>query len=284
MQNQARRSRVWSRRSAVLLASGVMGALAEAACGRREDPAEQPAEEQTPEVPVVSDAMPAEPETQEPAAPASEFARMLQAGEVGSIRLIGDSITAGFLCDGYDADAITDTLIYDGPYGTFWETAYEVGCWANEFRAYVADKGVGSFVNAGICGAKMRWLAEDADAWIREAADVIFVMLGTNDAVYHTTDEYRAFAEEGLAAVEAACTHMVVLAPPDNAWTDYGKEMSQADVESVLREVCDAHGWYFVSLLDAVELHTDDLNEDQCHPTTKGSHALWERLRTSLGL
>ena len=45
MQNQARRSRVWSRRSAVLLASGVMGALAEAACGRKEDPAEQPAQD-----------------------------------------------------------------------------------------------------------------------------------------------------------------------------------------------------------------------------------------------
>ena len=212
----------------------------------------------------------------------SEFARMLEAGEVSSIRLIGDSITAGFLCDGYGP--CTDLVIYDGPYGTFQETAPEVGCWANEFRSYAGEHGVASFVNAGICGAKMRWLAEDPGAWILESADVIFVMLGTNDAVYHTVEEYRAFAEMGLSAVEAACRHMVVMAPPDNAWTDYGKEMSQADVESVLRELCEAHGWCFISLLNAVELGTDDLNPDQCHPSSKGSHAMWEHMKESLGL
>lgn len=280
MQKQQGRAKALSRRSAVQLMAGTAVALVGSACGRTEAPTEQPPEEAKPEVPVVSDTMAAQPE--QPAAPSSEFARMLQAGDVGSIRLIGDSITAGFLCDGYGPN--TDTLIYDGPYGTFYETAYEVGCWANEFRAFAADHGVGSFVNAGISGAKMRWLAEDADAWIREAADVIFVMLGTNDAVYHTADEYRDFAEAGLTAVEMACAHMVVLAPPDNAWTDYGKEMSQADVEGVLHRLCDERGWYFVSMLNALQLGTDELNDDQCHPTTKGSHALWEHLKEELGL
>ncbi len=280
MQKRVEHTATVTRRSAVrLMAGGLAGALG-AACGRREDADAEPPEEAQPEVPVVSDTMAAQPE--QPAEPSSEFARMLQAGEVSSIRLIGDSITAGFLCDGYGPN--TDMLIYDGPYGTFFETAYEVGCWANEFRAYATEHGVGSFVNAGISGAKMRWLAEDADAWIREGADVIFVMLGTNDAVYHTTDEYRDFAEAGLTAVEATCQHMVVLAPPDNAWTDYSVEMSQTDVEAVLRELCDVYGWCFVSMLEALALGTDEVNPDQCHPTTKGSHALWEHLREELGL
>lgn len=280
MQKQQKNAKVLSRRSAVRLMAGTAAALAASACGRREEAPVQPTEETKLEVPVVNDTMAAEPS--QPEEPRSEFARMLQAGEVGSIRLIGDSITAGFLCDGYGPN--TDTLIYDGPYGTFYETAYEVGCWANEFRAYATSHGVGSFVNAGISGAKMRWLAEDADAWIREGADVIFVMLGTNDAVYHTVDEYRGFAEVGLTAVEAACAHMVVIAPPDNAWTDYGVVMTQSDVEGVLRELCDARGWYFISQLNSLQLGTDELNDDQCHPTTKGSHALWERLKEELGL
>ena len=280
MQKRAAHTVTVSRRSAVRLMAGGLVGLMGTACGNREEADVESPKEAQPEVPVVSDTMAAQPE--QAAEPASEFALMLRAGEVGSIRLIGDSITAGFLCDGYGPN--TDTLIYDGPYGTFYETAYEVGCWANEFRTYAADRGVGNFVNAGISGAKMRWLSEDADAWIREGADVIFVMLGTNDAVYYTVDEYRDFAETGLTAVEAACQHLVVLAPPDNAWTDYSVEMSQADVEAVLCELCDAHGWYFVSMLSALALGTDEVNPDQCHPTTKGSHAMWEYLREELGL
>jgi len=215
-------------------------------------------------------------------APASEFARLLEEGKVSSIRLIGDSITAGFLCDGYGPT--TDVLAYDGAYGTFYETAPEVDCWANRFRAFATDLGVGSFVNAGVNGAKMRWLAEDAHAWIRESADVIFVMLGTNDAVYHTADEYRSFAEAGLSAVAESCEHMVVMAPPDNAWTDYSKQMSQEEVERVLGEVCAAHGWEFISLYHAIQTGTDQFNEDQCHPSSKGSAMLWESIKQQLGL
>lgn len=214
--------------------------------------------------------------------PASKIARMLDEGQVSSIRLIGDSITAGYLCDGYGPT--TDVLIYDGPYGTFHETAPEVDCWANRFRSYAGERGVKGFVNAGINGAKMRWLAEDADAWIRESADVIFVMLGTNDAVYETEDEYRSFAEAGLSAVSESCTHMVVMAPPDNAWTDYNKVMFQSDVERVLSEVCSAHGWEFISLLASIKTGTDQFNEDQCHPSSKGSAVMWESIKQQLGL
>ena len=218
----------------------------------------------------------------EKTAPTSVFARLLDEGRVSSIRLIGDSITAGYLCDGYGPT--TNIVVYDGPYGQFSETAPEVDCWANRFRSYAAGRGVGSFVNAGVNGAKMRWLSEDASAWIRESADVIFVMLGTNDAVYHSGDEYRAFAEEGLSSVAESCSHMVVMAPPDNAWTDYEKQMFQDEVERVLSDVCSAHGWEFISLYNAIQTGTDQFNEDQCHPSSKGSAMLWDSIVQQLGL
>lgn len=212
----------------------------------------------------------------------SEFARLLRAGQLRSIRLIGDSITAGYECDGYGATS--DVLIYDGPYGAFLESADTVACWANDFRAFAQECGVGEFVNAGISGAKMRWLAEDAQAWVREGADAIFVMLGTNDSVYFTEDEYRADAEAGLSAVAEACRHLVVMSPPRNAWRDYDPLYGADTLEAVLSDVAQAHGWEFVSMKDSIQLGTDDFNEDQCHPSSKGSHAMWDYLRAALGL
>ena len=218
----------------------------------------------------------------EPSAPKSEFARMLDAGEVASIRLIGDSITAGWGCDGYGP--LTDTVIFQSEDEGFFETAPEVDCWANDFRAYANDRGVGSFVNAGIPGAKMSWLAGDPDAWIGEGADVIFVMLGTNDAVYSTEDEYRSDAEAGLAAVSDACRLMMVLSPPNNERTDSENLYGPDVLDRILTEVCDEHGYQHISLLDSLELYSPDFNDDQLHPSSSGSHKMWERLRAELGL
>lgn len=260
----------------MMLASAWALAAFGAGCARDAAPNEELEDVPSATSVVVSDT-PAEVDV-----PKSEFARMVQAGEVSSIRLIGDSITAGYGCDGFGPT--TDVVAYEGSYGAFYESVAEVACWANDFRVWSAEAGVSGFVNAGVCGAKMWWLAEDPAAWIREAADVIFVMLGTNDAVYSTEDEYRSNALTALSAVAASCHHMVVLAPPNNAWTDYDKAMEQDAVERILRELCAEQGWDFISLLDAIVPGTDLVNDDQCHPTTKGSHAMWEKLREELGI
>ena len=280
MEKQDRHSATMSRRSVLRTVALCGVALLATGCGGREEDVieEEPAVE--PEEVVVSDTTTANPEpVQEPA---SEFARMLQVGEVSSIRVIGDSMTEGFGCDG--CDVFTDNVIYEGSYGTFFEADSSVRCWTNAFREYANSHAVANFVNAGISGAKMRWLYEEPEAWIREGADVIFVMLGTNDAVYHGVDEFREFSESALMAASEHCKHLVVLAPPNNAWTDYEMQMGMDEVEQTLRDVSAAHDWTFVSLYDVIALGTDMVNEDQCHPTTKGSMALWERVVSELGL
>ena len=78
------------------------------------------------------------------------LAKMIAAGDIRSIRLIGDSITAGWLCDGFGEYPDTDVVIYSGPQGTYNETSPQVACWANDFRAWATAHGVTSFVNAGI--------------------------------------------------------------------------------------------------------------------------------------
>lgn len=209
---------------------------------------------------------------------------LLEAGDVSSVRLIGDSITVGYGCKGYGIyPDNTSVTAYDGPEGTYYEASSQVRCWANDFRAYATECGVTSFVNAGVSGFRMQYLAESPDSWLGDGADLVVVMLGTNDACHCSLDELHDYAETGLAAVAGRCQTLVVISPPDNARTDAVNLYGMDQVDVMLSEVCEEHGWLHVSLLGVLELGTSDYNEDQCHPTTAGSDKLWEALKTELG-
>lgn len=249
-----------------------------------EQPVAEPEPDLVEEDPGQPTETPAEPEA--PASPTykSEFARMISNGEVGSIRLIGDSITAGMGCDGFSLGSSTGRVIYDGPRGRFLEMPTDVGCWANEMRMYALRNGVDDFTNAGICGAKMQWLAESPDSWIGDGADVIVVMLGTNDLVTSPQDEYRTNAEVGLGAVSQRCRCLIVMSPPINARFDsvnlYGTDVT----DRILRDICSDHGWCFVSQFDTLSFLNGDMCWDMCHPTTQGSDKMWSKMMLELGL
>lgn len=214
----------------------------------------------------------------------STLASLLSAGEVSSIRVLGDSITAGYLIEGFDDASDTGLVVYAGGEGTYYEVPTYLACWTNAFRTYAQAHGVGSFVNAGVSGFRMQYLAEDPDAWIGEGADVIVVMLGTNDVTKVSIDEFRAYAEQALLAAEARCRHLVVVSPPNNERTDSYNLYGVDQVDVVLAELSAVHGWEHVSLLDVLEVGTDDFFDDQVHPTESGSAKLWEAFRQRLNL
>lgn len=240
----------------------------------------QDEQQTTPEVtePVITEeAAPAEPDT-------STLAGLLEAREVSSIRVLGDSISAGYLLDGYDNPSDTDVLVYEGGEGTFYEKPTTLASWTNSFRTYAAEHGVETFVNAAVSGFRMQYLAEDPAAWIREGADVIVVMLGTNDASKVSVEEFRSYAEQALTACEESCKHLVVVSPPNNERTDSYNLYGMDQIDQVLAELSEAHGWEHISLLDALEVGSADFFEDQVHPTATGSANLWEAFRGRLML
>lgn len=212
------------------------------------------------------------------------LAKMIAAGEIKSIRLIGDSITAGWLCDGFGEYPDTDVVIYSGPQGTYNETSPQVACWANDFRTWAASHGVTSFVNAGIPGFRMEYLAQAPDAWLADGADLTIVMLGTNDACHSSVDEFRAFAATGIAAAAEKSKELVVVCPPDNARTDASPRYGMDQIASALESVCAEQGRTCVSQLDTLKVGSSDFNEDQVHPTSAGSHKLWQALKSKLEL
>ena len=197
----------------------------------------------------------------------TKLADMFAKGEVKSIRVLGDSITAGLGCDGYGVDSDTGTVVYSGPQGSYQESATTVSTWANDFRSYAAQRGVTNFVNAGVSGFKMQYLAEDPAAWLGDGADVIVVVLGTNDAARRTAEEFSADAEIGLKAAAAKCKLLIVVSPPQNRRTDATNNFSMRRADQILTSLC-----------------TADFNDDELHPTTAGSHKLWAALREQLAL
>lgn len=214
----------------------------------------------------------------------SSLAGMIQAGEVSSIRLVGDSITAGYGCDGYDQAATTQVVAYSGSLGTYYETPESVRCWANDFREWATAHGVGTFVNAGVSGFRMQYLAEEPDAWLGDGADVIVVMLGTNDAAKEPVSSFREYATQALAAAASKCRHLVVVSPPNNQRTDATNLYGMDQVDEALTQICEEQGYEHVSLYDVLQVGTSDLNADQCHPTTSGSDKLWAALEERLNL
>ena len=214
----------------------------------------------------------------------SSLAGMIQAGEVSSIRLVGDSITAGYGCDGYDQAATTQVVAYSGSLGTYYETPESVRCWANDFREWATAHGVGTFVNAGVSGFRMQYLAEEPNAWLGDGADVIVVMLGTNDAAKEPVSSFREYATQALAAAASKCRHLVVVSPPNNQRTDATNLYGMDQIDGALTQICEEQGYEHVSLYDVLQVGISDLNADQCHPTTSGSDKLWAALEERLDL
>lgn len=199
-----------------------------------------------------------------------------------SVRLVGDSITAGFGTDGYEPLDEGVVVYNDGNGDVWYEGPTTSKCWANAFRDYALQHGVKDFVNAGINGAFMKELAQNPDAWLDKGADVVFVALGTNDAGYYGIDEFREDAKTGLAAAASKSKRLVVLAPVRDL-RPIEQLVEPADaLGEVLKDICEEEGYTFVDPRDYV---TDQMfAEDGLHPNSEGSLAIWDCIVQTLDL
>ena len=208
---------------------------------------------------------------------------LLRAGKVGSIRLIGDSITAGFGCDGWIGEngSCTGPIVFDAKRGAHREASHDIRCWANELRKFVEPLGV-LLVNAGVCGYRYKYLASDADGWLGPGADVILV--GTNDAPDYPLDELKDYVHTGLSSARSRCDHLIAIAPPDNRRRRLHNLYGLDEVERLVRSTAEELDCQFASVYDVLTVGTDDFNGDGLHPTTKGSLKIWSSLKRQLDL
>ena len=215
----------------------------------------------------------------------SAFVRAVREGEYRTIRLVGDSITAGYGTNGFeDPDiAATSAVIYDDGAGSVhYEASPSIECWANAFRVWATEQGVQSFVNAGISGWFMHDLALNPNAWLGEGADVIVVALGTNDAGYFGPQEFADDARVALAAAEQVSKLVVVVAPVADLRPHAMLVEPAAELGDILQGICNERGYVFVDPRDAVTPQM--FCDDGLQPTSEGSLAIWQCIRTTLGI
>ena len=212
----------------------------------------------------------------------TRLAEALEAGEIHSAMVVGDSISAGFGTAGLAERSVEATLFVDEDGFVYYEPDRHNGSWVNHLRDYLASVGVDDFVNASISGKTFADVAEDFDAWVGDGADAIIVMLGTNDVASLSADGFRQSSTHTLEMLSERCEYLLVIAPPKNAWEGSTK-LAIGEAGEILKDICAEHGWDFISVYDAVEPESNDYQGDRLHPTTQGEGKIWEAVAAQLG-
>ncbi len=224
----------------------------------------------------------------------SVLADQLKSGNVKSIKLIGDSITAGAGGNGYTIPADGRVILQDGE-AIYRESSKLADTWANRFRAYAERPEFGQvdFFNAGISGKTAQWSLERKDKLVSSKEDVVFVMLGTNDRLIGDLNQYEQTIRKLLSEVDERSKLMVVMAPPPSTQQIAHYQFSPESINNLLKRISSENGYVFVSHYDAVneflEQHPDTTYEDLMetrspHPTSAGYEVMWKAIESKLQL
>lgn len=225
----------------------------------------------------------------------SVLADKLNSGNVKSIKLISDSISAGAGGEGYLIPADGRVILQDGK-TTYREASHQANTWANRFRAYANKSASGQqvdFFNAGISGKSAQWSLEHVNNLVSSKEDVVFVMLGTNDRIDSSLDQYEQTIRKLLVEVDKRSELMIVMAPPPSANTIYNYKFSPESINHVLKRISSENNYTFVSHYDAVNAYlkanpetnyTDLMVADSPHPTSAGYSVMWEAIQEKLQL
>lgn len=220
-----------------------------------------------------------------------ELNQMLHKKEVSSIKLIGDSITAGMGVEGY-AVPQGNRVIFDNRDGrVHHEATHTTDVWANQLRTYTENLAFGEldFVNAGISGISTEWLLQNIDD-VMEQEDVVFVMIGTNDRRNSSLQTYEANVRKLLRIVDARSNYMVVMSPPPSINQTHHR-FGPRDIDIVLKKISKENGYPLISHYDAIndyllthkEYTFEDLMEPNSpHPIEAGYEVMWQKMKEKL--
>ncbi|GEM_PF-6624786 len=222
------------------------------------------------------------------------FAEKLNSGQVTSVKLIGDSISAGMGADGFSVPEDGRIILKDGAY-VYREASHESDSWANAFRQYVQQPAFEEidFFNAGVSGKTAKWALERADLLLEPKEDVVFVMIGTNDRLAGSLEDYEQTVWKLLEKADAKSELLVVMAPPPSVNTIANYRFSPESINNVLKRISLEKGYLFISHLDAMNAYlaahpdvsyADLMETDSPHPTSRGYAVMWETIRQALQL
>ena len=208
-------------------------------------------------------------------------------GSVRSVRVLGDSIAAGYGAAGnYPATSIP-LFTHNGT--TYYEPSRERPTSINYLRGYMEQRG-GTLMNASVPQFGNYRLYDEVGTATLGYEDAAIVMLGTNDRP-ESLPEFTAHAERYLSLVSSRYRQMYVVA---NIPALTGAQtISMQQERDALGWLCQRHGWTFVDLYDAYAYMGDHMAgmpplqgryTDGVHPNRMGQDAMWNAVRQVFGV
>ena len=225
----------------------------------------------------------------------SDLSQKLINQEVFSIKLIGDSITAGMGVQGHFIPKDGRIIFNDGKGQVYREATHTTEAWANRLREYMKNPKFGTIdvINAGISGKSAAWTLKNSDQLMKQNEDVVVVMIGTNDRIDSSLKEYEANIRELLKIVDVRSEYMIVMSPPPSANETYAYRFSAQSIDNVLKRISKENGYTFISHFDAINKYLannpkvayEDLMETRSpHPTAAGYKVMWQEMMEKLEL
>lgn len=223
------------------------------------------------------------------AASASDFGASIRRGRYHSVRVLGDSIAAGFGASESQPPTSRELFQLEGT--TYYEPSPQTPSALNNLRRYLNSYGV-SMTNASApgVGSYSTYDAVGNDTLGNE--NVAIVMLGANDRLRQSNvDGFSAVAESYLNRVSSryGSQNVYVIANIDTLSDLRSLTMSQENEE--LRRICERHGWQYASLYSAFQtvgkstgMPQQALYTDGIHPNRQGQDVMWRSISQLLGL
>lgn len=218
--------------------------------------------------------------------PGEYLAERLKSGSPMTIKLIGDSISAGQGATGYKV-VNTNPVIFTDTLGvTQYEASYNSLSWANKFRNYMLAKNpLNTFKNWGIGGKSTSyWVTNKANI---KNEDIVFVMIGTNDRT-GSLSAYRTNLTALLTHVKANSNYTVVMAANPLSSLVETYSFTNEEAARTITEVCMElnlplinHFEGFMEFSKFGNVYTDFLS-DGIHPNDAGHELIWNTIQDNL--
>ena len=210
-------------------------------------------------------------------------------GDIGRIKLLGDSITHGVGGTGWaqNGASIGGTGYFMSPNSTSW---------ANYLRDYLADKFGTEVINWGATGRDTQWILDNKSTLIEESDDLIILMIGTNDRIEGKGDlaSYRNRLTEIVDYVKSRGKQIVLMsATPATVAneTNPTREFHMEDVDTAIMTVASDFNMEYISLFKCILEYCDyknlDFNEllaDGLHPNDAGYDVMYRIILKKLGI
>ena len=207
------------------------------------------------------------------------------------IKLLGDSITAGYGGTGFDdtSSGGGTKLLYRGRYENI-----KGHCWANSFKDYIQEKFSNVTVkNYGVSGASSTEMLGAIDNIVEDDDDIVICMIGTNDR--NAADGYnRLYVKlQGIVDYCLAKDKKLVLMsniPAGINNENDNKSMHMEDVDMIVGAIAKKNKIEWVSVYklfnDYCSMRNESIDKylgDDLHPTDEGYDVMFYLICNALG-